>query len=380
MDVAIAQLEREAAVESQSIAGAGSPWLRSARWDIGWIVATALVVPLILAFVWSGTDGDWIGLSVTALVGGPHLFATFLATWLDRDFRKKHLPLLLAIGILIPTFVTYMALTHFQVLVSLFIFAASLHVLHQNAYLTDLYRRKSGYREHRHARFLDYAVLMLSMYPIAAYKLVNHDFWLAGMPVIIPKIAMNPITYWGIGLLFFIAAIAWTMKTVREARAGTMHLPKTILIAVTAIVAFLAPAAAAKERMEFAFQSVNAWHSIQYMGIVWLVLAMRRERGLVRDGWLASMSGGGKAAWKFYGACTGITVGLLVTVKSIAKADPLGISPAQYYYIGVLSCLLQHYALDAYLFAASGKSSVDDIPYAAPAASEPARAAAAAVG
>jgi hypothetical protein len=329
-------------------------------------VGTALVVPLILAFVWSGSDGDMIGLAVTALVGGPHLFATFLATWLDRDFRKKHLGILVSIAVVIPTIVTYMALNHFQLLISGFIFAASIHVLHQNAYLTDQYRRRGAVREATYGRFLDYAVLMLSMYPIAAYKLVNGDFWLAGMPVIIPRIAMRPITYWTIGALFLVAAVAWTVKTVKEARAGVLHLPKTILIAVTAVVAFLAPAAAARDRMEFAFQSVNAWHSIQYMGVVWLVLAVRKERGLTRPGFLSSLSGAGKPAARFYGTCIAITVGLLFTVKSIAKLDPLGISSPQYYYIGVLSCLLQHYALDAYLFAKSGKSEVEEIPYAAP--------------
>ena len=76
-------------------------------------------------------------------------------------------------------------------------------------------------------------------------------------------------------------------------------------------------------------------------------------------------SGAGKPAARFYGTCIAITLGLLFVVKSIAKLDPLGISSPQYYYIGVLSCLLQHYALDAYLFAKSGKSEVDEIPYAA---------------
>jgi hypothetical protein len=104
------------------------------------------------------------------------------------------------------------------------------------------------------------------------------------------------------------------------------------------------------------------------MGIVWLVLAARKERGFLKSGLLASMSGGGKHAVRFYGACAAITVVLLFTVKSIAKADPLGLSSTQYYYMGVLSFLLQHYALDGYLFAKSGKGEIEDIPYAAPSA------------
>ena len=43
--------------------------------------------------------------------------------------------------------------------------------------------------------------------------------------------------------------------------------------------------------------------------------------------------------------------------------------PARYYYMGVLSCLLVHYALDAFLFSVSNRRSADvtNDPYAVPA-------------
>ncbi|MFQ5507362.1 MAG: hypothetical protein ACE5F1_21565, partial [Planctomycetota bacterium] len=121
-----------------------SPWMRGRRWDLGWLIGSALVVPLVLAFVWSGASAELITLAVTALIGGPHLFSTFVATYLDRSFRRSHVGLLVAVTLLVPALVVYLTLVDFQVLLSFFIFAASVHVLHQNAYLTDIYRKRMG--------------------------------------------------------------------------------------------------------------------------------------------------------------------------------------------------------------------------------------------
>src|SRR6185369_5651187 len=95
---------------------------------------------------------------VTALVGGPHLFGTFTATFADAGFRRKN-PWLIASSLLIPAGVVWLTIHNFQILMSVFIVAASLHVLHQCAYLSDCYRVKAGLPERRWARFVDYGVL-----------------------------------------------------------------------------------------------------------------------------------------------------------------------------------------------------------------------------
>jgi hypothetical protein len=65
-------------------------------------------------------------------------------------------------------------------------------------------------------------------------------------------------------------------------------------------------------------------------------------------------------------------VGLLGLLVALYKMNPLRllgvtVSFQQYYYMGVLSCLLIHYMLDAYLFTVSNLegASVEQIPYAA---------------
>src|SRR5262245_33308067 len=155
-----------------------STWIHGRRWDLGWLIGSCAVVPLGLAAVHAGVSSDLLNLVVTALVGGPHLFSTFLATYLDPGFRRAHRWALAGITVAVPAFVVAMTLWEFQVLLSVFIFSASLHVLQQNAYLADVYRRRAGRPEPAWSRWVDTGLLFLSFYPIASYRLVRDEFLL----------------------------------------------------------------------------------------------------------------------------------------------------------------------------------------------------------
>jgi hypothetical protein len=371
----------ESLLMNEAAQGAVAPrekvWINGPRWDIGWLIGSALVVPLVLLFVWQGASSDFINLGVTAVIGGPHLFATYTLTYMDPRFRKSHWWLLLAATIIIPSFVIFMTLYDFQILLSVFIFAASVHVLHQNAYLTDIYRRRSGAKEATWSRLIDYGLLLVSIYPIATYKLVHSDFMLGDVEILIPSIFKVPATYYLVWVAFAFFLSAWLVKTWTEFKAGTLNTPKTLLIGVTSVVAFFVPVAAQGERLELAFQAVNAWHAIQYMGILWFIQKVRKERGLIDNRFVRGMSGGGKSAWFFYGFCVTVTMVLFFVLVSAAKADIFGFAAKhgeklgfqQYYYMGVLSCLLIHYAFDGYLFTVANRESskLEVMPFSAPA-------------
>ncbi len=345
-----------------------SAWIHGRRWDLTWLIGSAVVVPVGMLFVWAGASSDLMNLAVTALVGGPHLFSTFLTTYFDPRFRKRHGPVLLAVTILVPAFVCWMALRHFPWLMSFFVLWASLHVVQQNAYLADVYRRRSGRRDPAWSRFLDVAVLFLSFYPVASYRLVHDDFLLGPIRILTPPVIKSELTPWVISVAFGVALLAWIAKTLAEQRRGVLQGPKTILIAVTSTIAFVVPCAAGGERLELAFQTVNAWHSIQYLGIIWLVLALRKERGELASPMVARLAGPGRPVAAFYGLCFLLTASLLGLVYGVARLDPLGVSPPQYYYMGVLSALFIHYALDSWLFFAAGREEArpDTIPLATP--------------
>jgi hypothetical protein len=317
------------------------------------------VVPLVLALVWIGVSPIAINLGVAAVVGGPHLWSTFVATYADARFRRAHGAMLAGAALLVPAFVVAMTFADFQVLLSVFIFLASVHVLQQNAYLTDIYRRRAGRPEPAWSRLLDYAFLGLSFYPIAAYKLVHGTFVLGDVVIL--------ATWMVSGAAFALLAVAWAAKTAAERRCGVLNVPKTVLIGLTAAIAFLVPAAAGGANLELAFQAVNMWHSIQYLGIVWLILSVRRRHGLLENRIVASLAA---RPARFYGACFALTLALFGIVAALVAVDPFRMRFDRYYYMVILSVLLIHYVVDGYLFAVSNRAGArfETMPYAAPAA------------
>ena len=326
-------------------------WLESARWDLTWIIGSAVVVPLSLVFVWAGISSDLMNLIVTLLAGGPHVFSTFLVTYLDPEYRRRNGPALALVALGVLAFVVFMTLRHFEILMSVFVFAASFHVLQQNSFLADLYRGKGdGSGKGALSRWIDYALLFLSFYPIACYKLVRNDFMMGEIRIRIPHAVQSEITVLVVSALFVVAFFLWTGKTMLEWRRGTLNVPKAVLIALTSAIAFLVPAAASGTRLELAFQTVNVWHSIQYLGIIWLVLsaAKRKRRNLPR--FLSSLSGPGMPTVRFYAACLGFTAMLLGIVVLLHRSDPLHLSGPQYYYMSIFSVLFIHYAFDGYSF------------------------------
>ncbi|MBI3072457.1 MAG: hypothetical protein HYY84_10115 [Deltaproteobacteria bacterium] len=348
-----------------------SAWINGWKFDVGWLIGSAAIVPVILFFVWAGASSDAINLTVTALIGAPHVFSTFAATYLDPRFRRTHRSLLIASVIAVPTFVVYWTLNNYQVLLSFFIFAASLHVLQQNAYLTDIYRKRARTAEPAWSRLIDYGFLFLSMYPVASYKLVHSNFVLGDVPILIPNFLMSENTYGFVWIAFAFFLVAWFAKTFVEHQRGTLNYPKTVLIAVTTTIAFLIPMAASGERLELAFQAVNTWHSLQYLGIVWYIQKVRKSRGLIESPFVARMSGSGRGAIsRFVAFCLGCSALLFGLMLAMWKLNPLNLGFMQYYYMVMLSCLLIHYVLDAYLFTVSNTAtaSVERIPFAAPAA------------
>lgn len=338
-------------------------WINGRGWDLRWLIGSAIVVPLVLALVWAGTSATLINVGITALVGGPHLFSTYTATYLDPRFRRSHRLGLLAVSVFVPAFVVFWTFYDFQILMSVFIFAASLHVLQQNAYLSDVYRQRARRAEPAWSRLSDYAVLMLAFYPAAAYKLVNGNFTLGDVRILIPRFLLVPAMYWAVWFAFGMALVVWLTKTVQEARRGELNKPKTTLIGATVGIAFFVPMLEDTGRLELVFQAVNAWHSIQYLGIIVLVHELRRRQGLIGSPAVAWMAGRRR---RIYGVCFVTSAVLMGAVTLVAKANPFGLSFNQYYFMFMLSALLIHYVLDAYLFGFSLRRG-SDLPLSVPA-------------
>ena len=331
------------------------PWLIGARYDATLLIGSAIIVPIVLALVALDIGGDYLDVAVTALVGGPHLFATFSAAASNRAFRTRH-PWAVPSAVLIPVLVAWLCFTNYQILISLFLGVASVHVLLQCAYISDLYRSRWKFAEGSWSRTIDYGVILTSMYPIALDKISKGELRMGGAQVIAPAFLMHPAAVRFEWFLFGAFLLAWCIKLAREIRGRRVNFPKTLLIAVTVILSFIVPGATDADHMGLAFQAMNAWHSFQYLALIY---ALRYTRRREDHGRLSAKLSGLEGGAKYYFGNVAITVLLFVAIKLYASWNPFGLTGGQNYYLFILSPLLVHYYFDAFFFGESAPASTN---------------------
>ena len=327
-------------------------WIYNKRWDLTYLILSAALVPVPLLFAaFAEASGlmprstaiDIVNILVAGLIGGPHLYSTFTLTYLNRSFVKQH-PIYTASSIFIPAFVIYMGIYHYRYLILTFFTWASLHVLHQIIYIVDCYRERRGLQEPLWSRLTDYGVVLTALYPIGFYKLAHGQFKVAGTVLPYPRI-LEPLHLPELAALafgFFI--LTWIAKTAVEIWTGQVSYPKTLLIGITAIVAFFVPLA---RNMDVSLQGFNTWHSFQYMFLFWLINRLRFERGEI-DNSLVRKLVSPPSMLPYYLFFLGITGFVVLIVLFVRAVTPLGAD--QSYFIVVLSTLLVHYYFDHYLF------------------------------
>ncbi len=354
---------------------ASGKWIYNQRWDLIFISLSVILVP-VPYLIWlamrdvfqvqSETGRQAVNLLIAAMIGGPHMYATFTRTALDVNFREHYRGFLRS-SVIIPMIVITLALTNLTLLLTVFFFWASIHVLHQIVFVVEAYNQKAGVAPSKTSlsplsRAIDYAVVLTSLYPFAAYRIaITQDFSIGPSKLndIIPAFFEQPWVVWAAGLAFGLSAVAFVVKTVMELRAGTAHVPKIVFIVLTATASFIVPTLG---NLDTAFQGMNVWHSFQYLALTWYINRLRADRGdLKRTPFVERISEDGKAK-VFYGFNLALTGGAVVIIgivflilHFIVGGDKWGAGNAAYaletsYYIGVLSFLWIHYYHDHFLF------------------------------
>jgi hypothetical protein len=325
------------------------PWLHSKRWDLCFITLSGVlaVIPLALYELLGSNSAMFVNLFVAGVIGGPHMYATFFRTTLDRSFRQRHRFVILSSGA-IPVLVVFFALWHFQLLLTLFFFWASIHVLHQIAYIVQCYERKQPSQLQRWSQLVDYAVVGSCLFPMASYKFIHDEFYLGNTLLLYPDVLKTPVIFYLITGFFALVMLAFLGKTLIEIRQGTVHYPKLLLILTTVVLAFTITSYSG-DKLEIAFQGFNTWHSFQYLALTWYITLLRRQRGegdskVMR--WLAAHDHGHFGY--FYGLNMALTALAILIIGAVVALSPLAFEHS--YYIVVLSILLVHYYHDHILF------------------------------
>ncbi|MEA2191699.1 MAG: hypothetical protein QOI73_1820 [Solirubrobacteraceae bacterium] len=335
-----------------TLAAADGAWLRSPRWDLTFLIGSAALVPIpLLLHHVLGLSQTGVNLLVAGLIGGPHLYSTFTYTFMEPSYRRRHRRFLAA-SMALPAIVTAMSFLSLQILLTVFFLWASIHVLHQITYINDCYVAKAPAVRPRRERIVDYGVVFLCLYPVAMPQILDGSFQLGGTRLWVPGWATHGIVATaqvaGVATLFGAFFVLWVAKTIRDWRRGTLLVPSVLLVALTILVGFTLPL---MPNVDVAFQGFNVWHSVQYLGLVWYLMAMRKQRGELCNRFVAQCNGPDRP-WKFYALAVGLTAaaGMLVLVLHVM----LGVGLQQSYYIVILSTLLQHYYLDHLQFTKLG--------------------------
>lgn len=321
-----------------------SPWLLSRRSDLLFLIGSALLVPLPLIIKNGfGLSVTLVNLIVTVLIGGPHLFATFTYTVMEKRFWSRH-PFYAASAFAIPPLVIFAGLKAFSLLITIFFTWASIHILHQICYISDCYQKKAGNGFPPWSRAIDYAVVFTSLYPVAAYKLVNGNFHVAGQTILIPHVFGNPLIFVFVLSLFLVSLSLFVGKSLWEYRRGNLIFPKTLLLGLTVVISFFVPV---PKEMDVSFQGFNTWHSLQYIALAWWMNNLRKQKEEISSPFVRSISGRERTPF-FYLYCLVPTLAFLGIIMLLARSTSLPYS--QCYFMVTLSGLLAHYYFDHWVF------------------------------
>lgn len=345
--------------QTRGVGWGEGPWLRSPSWDLCFLTLSGVlvVIPLIL-FELMGRSAMFINLFVAGVVGGPHMYATFFRTALDPSFRRHH-PLVMVVSGIIPVLVIVCAVWHFQLLITLFFFWASIHVLHQITYILECYDRKQPRGLLRWSKTIDYAVVFSCLFPLATYKFIHSSFYIGQTQLLYPEVLKTSLVFYAVTTFFGLALLLFVVKTIMEIRHGAVHYPKLVLILTTVTLALIITSYSGSQ-LEIAFQGFNTWHSFQYMALTWYILLLRQPHVRQPSGdphprslshqvmtWLNDTVER-KRFWHFFAPNLGLTALALVVIWAVVALT--GVTFEHSYYIVVLSVLLIHYFHDHVLF------------------------------
>jgi hypothetical protein len=333
-------------------ASASGPWIRSRRFDLLFLTASGVLV--FLPYVSYGflqrvgasaaTASLIVGLGVTLLVGGPHMYSTFLRTALEPRFREKYGWLVYAPLVVIPALVVIGSFYAFLLLLTGFFFWASVHVTQQAQFISETYRRKVNPRVSTLDRLLDGAVILGALYTVAMYKFVAGQFTMGSSTLLFPEFLRHLWVARAFTAGFAALFLYYVFRTAAEVRRGEASWPRLLFMAATVALAFVIPLF---DNLDVAFQGFNTWHSLQYLALTWFILTRQADRGEIGSNFVRSISGTTHTR-AFYAAMVGATV--LSGAVYLFLWKGLGLPQDRSYYVVVLSFLLVHYFYDHILF------------------------------
>ncbi|MGH0034285.1 MAG: hypothetical protein ACQGVK_04575 [Myxococcota bacterium] len=354
------------------------PWIADRRFDLLFVFASCLLVAVPLTTYYTVTwltgvppqsfqqnqalsIAMFINLGAAFLIGGPHMYATYTLTLAERRFREAH-PWLLRAAAGIPVVVVTLTLWKIELLLFVFFGWASVHALHQVVFLVQQYQLRAPRPLPLGSRLVDYTVATTCIYPLAAWRMLAEPGTELTLPLgltaqagfrvgavnvadQLPSFLVGQV--WiaaAISAVFGVAFVLFLARTVFEIATGRVVWPRTLILLLTAPIALALPLF---ENLDVALQGFNLWHSVQYMGLVYLMNSYRSERYEVSSVVIDLISGRGQGL-RYYAFIVTVSLGTGGIMGVLHFG--LGLPMLQVYYCILLSALWVHYLWDHWVF------------------------------
>jgi len=384
-----------------------SGWIWTEAWDKRWIIFTALLAPVPVCVyyicLWAlmrfaaldhaqarSISEDLTSLFVMALAGGPHVWVTFTRTYLNDNFRKGHKFWFWAGFLVVPSVATLglYSNTSRAILMTGFFFLASIHIVHQLSYVVRFYHDRDDAKPSLKSRLIDFCAVIFPLYPLSTFRMVMHNegsqawtwgsallgteraeefkFHIGRMQPVLPEFVLMD-WFWVLNLIAFVFFTSiWAAKSWREYGAGSLHLPKFMLICCAIGVGLFAPL---WPNLDSSFQGFNMWHSIQYLALTWFITRSMTARGEHTNGFMRWLGGERQTGARWYGFGLGMfvfVVSILLVIatvlvysqgigffQGVGESHEVNYRPGavlQSYYLLGFGLLLTHYFHDFFFF------------------------------
>lgn len=334
------------------------PAMAAATWRPGmgplagvWIVPVPILAYYLCRALGcaDGVSEDLVTLLVMVPLGGPHVVATFGRTLFDRGFWARQRWLAAAASAVIAVVLAAAISSAFfdvrlagqppmRYVLTFFFFWAGVHVLQQHLFAADGIAAGEGLVVPRRRRLLETALVLLSLYPVALFRMsmVGADggadpdalatrivlalggspgfadayaFRIGRVAPLLPELLRHPALWIGVATAFVGGAIWFGAGLLRARRERPLHGRERLLLAAIT-VAFLVPLL---PNLDTAFQGINAWHSHQYLLLAFGLQRAAAQRGELASPWLVDLVRR-QAGARAYRLALGVTVGLVVAI------------------------------------------------------------------
>lgn len=242
-------------------------WIRSARYDLSFIIAPSFVVLALLVFfpktwLYTAAMPPWAWVVLVLLIDVSHVYSSLYRTYFDKITRQKHGLLLYLTPILVLISAIILHQLSSLVFWRIAAYLAVYHFVRQQYGFLKLYTRQEGTQP------IDvWMIYLATLFPVLYWHLspprnfswfVDGDFYLFENQLLAQKLTY---IYW------FWLLIYWAFEIKNYIRTKTFNLPKNLLIISTTLTWYLGIVYFNGD-MAFTMLNVVA-HGVPYMALVY---------------------------------------------------------------------------------------------------------------